>query len=146
MREVKFRFITLTLILSIILALPAFATQNTSDRASEQLRSYFMDARNAGNGEIIITFSVDGTRKMEQIGAKRIVVFNKVGGVWSIVESWSKDDSGMTASNAYYYGNTMYFNGKVGTEYRVDITIFAENSSGSDSRTQTFFVDSNVWI
>ena len=81
MREVKFRFITLTLILSIILALPAFATQNTSDRASEQLRSYFMDARNAGNGEIIITFSVDGTRKMEQIGAKRIVVFNKVGGV-----------------------------------------------------------------
>ena len=112
MREVKFRFITLTLILSIILALPAFATQNTSDRASEQLRSYFMDARNAGNGEIIITFSVDGTRKMEQIGAKRIVVFNKVGGVWSIVESWSKDD----------------------------ITIFAENSSGSDSRTQTFFV------
>ena len=135
MREVKFRFITLTLILSIILA-----TQKTSDRASEQLRSYFMDARNAGNGEIIITFSVDGTRKMEQIGAKRIVVFNKVGGVWSIVESWSKDDSGMTASNAYYYGNTMYFNGKVGTEYRVDITIFAENSSGSDSRTQTFFV------
>lgn len=119
MREVKFRFITLTLILSIILALPAFATQNTSDRASEQLRSYFMDARNAGNGEIIITFSVDGTRKMEQIGAERIVVFNKVGGVWSIVESWSKDDSGMTASNAYYYGNTMYFNGKVGTEYRV---------------------------
>ncbi len=71
MREVKFRFITLTLILSIILALPAFATQNTSDRASEQLRSYFMDARNAGNGEIIITFSVDGTRKMEQIGAKK---------------------------------------------------------------------------
>lgn len=34
----------------------------------------------------------------------------------------------------------IFYSGKSGTEYKIEVTVFAQDSSGSDSRTQTFYV------
>ena len=73
---------------------------------------------------------------MTQIGAERIVIYYRVGGSWVVADSLDKDDTGMSTGNAYYYGNTIYYNGVSGTDYQIEITIFAEDSSGYDSRTK----------
>lgn len=49
-------------------------------------------------------------------------------------------DSGMSTKDDYYFGNELYYTGTPGKEYKVEVTVFAENSSGYDSRTRTFNV------
>ena len=136
MNNRKTRLVSLGLLLILAFSCPVFAESGADLRASEQLRSYSMYATAVGNGRIAITFSVDGNRKMTQIGAERIVIYYRVGGSWVVADSLDKDDTGMSTGNAYYYGNTIYYNGVSGTDYQIEITIFAEDSSGYDSRTK----------
>ena len=44
--------------------------------------SYYINATAAGDGEIAISVSIDGTGKMTRIGAKRIVIYNKINNVF----------------------------------------------------------------
>ena len=50
----------------------------------------------------------------------------------------------MTRSNAFNYGNTIYYEGESRTEYKIFVEVFAEDSSGaSDSRSQVIYVTIN---
>ena len=126
MTKRKIKYFSVLLVVAILLAVPALAYSNIEYRASEQLTSYSMNAKATGNGKIAISFSVDGT--------------GKIGGNWALANSLNQDDAGMISTNSYYHGNTIYYNGISGEKYRIEITIFAEDASGSDSRTQTFYV------
>ena len=136
----KIKFLSCIIAISTLLMVPVSAYSNIVYRASEQLTSYSINVKPIGGGRLAISFSVDGTGKMTRIGAKRIVVHQKVGGTWALANSLDQDDAGMISNNSYYHGNTIYYNGISGEEYRVEVTIFAEDASGSDSRTQTFYV------
>lgn len=136
----KLKFVASIFIIAIYLMVPVFAYDTEPSRASKQIMSYSMDVKSTGNGRIAIIFSVDGTGKMKHIGAERITVYQQVNGIWVYANSIDQNGSGMSANNTYYYGNTIYYNGISGEEYRVEVTIFAEDASGSDSRTQTFYV------
>ena len=60
---------------------------------------------------------------------------------WELAESYDKDDPDMTEYDSPKYGNTVYFYGDPGEEYRIVVTIFAEDQYGdSDSRSRTFTV------
>lgn len=49
-----------------------------------------------------------------------------------------KDDSGMSKKSATSYANTIFFDGVSGTQYRVEVSVFAEDMNGSsDSRSKT---------
>ena len=106
-------------------------------RASDQISSY--DIRvTASSGELKIYFSVFGAGLMNELGCESIYVY-EVGN--SIpVESWDEDDSGMTRKNGGAYSNTIYFDSEKGVEYKVVVTIFAEDDDGRDSRSKTFYV------
>ena len=85
-------------------------------------------------------FSIDGTGEMKNIGAESIIIYYKIGGAWVVGYDLDRYDSGMSTKDDYYFGNELYYTGTPGKEYKVEVTVFAENSSGYDSRTRTFNV------
>lgn len=129
--------IALLLICSIPQPLSAYAAINASD----QISAYGMTALPASGSRIAIQFTITGAYKMAVIGAKAISIYEHHGTYWTYAGGFTQDDDGMTRTNAYNYGNTIYFDGVSGTEYRVYVTLFAEDSAGaSDSRSETFYV------
>lgn len=136
MKKVKF-CISTVLVCALFFAASTFAAA----RASDQIAIYTMDVTATGNGRIAIMFSVTGADFMDQIGAKSIDVYERESTGWEIAVSYDAEDSGMTASNVTKYGNTKYFYGEPSEEYKIVVTIFAEDKYGdSDSRSKTFYV------
>lgn len=134
------KLICLIIAFTCLLSLPVYGT-DIVPYASDQLGAYEVDAVATGGGEIAIEFSVEGTGVMKSIGAEKIRVFEDYGSDgWVLVGSFSKNNSGMTASNKNVYGNTKYFYGNEGSYYKVEVTIFATNAQGTDSRTLTRYV------
>ena len=137
MRKSCSRICALLVALSIVLSVPALA--NTY-RASDQISSHNVEAVATGGGAFEVYFNVYGTGKMTCLGAESIVIREKSGSVWRVVETYDRDDSGMTSSNAFVHAATLYHNGTSGTEYMIEVTLFAENASGYDSRLKVVYV------
>lgn len=132
------RFLGLFLAISMMFSTTATAAM---PRASDQLGAYEVNAVACGSGKLAIAFSVEGTGIMDSIGAEKIKIYEAFGSDgWMLVRSIGTSTSGMTASNKNLYGTTMYYNGISGVEYKVQVTIFATNSKGTDSRTLTRYV------
>lgn len=144
MKKNLIRICVATLVLCTTVAFPTFATAlpDTTSlstlRASEYISRSSIKVSREGNGEFAITFSIYGTGRMTRIGAKSIVISEKVGSRWNEVISYDQYDSGMSRTNATSYANTIYFNGDIGTEYCFKITVFAQDFSGSDTESETF--------
>ena len=130
-------FSSIVLVCALFMAISPFALA----RASSQIDIYSMDATATGNGKIAIMFSVSGAGFMNRLGAESIYIYESGASGWEVADSFDVDDPGMTATNTIKYGNTKYFYGKAGTEYKIVVTIFAEDKNGdSDFRSKTFYV------
>ena len=110
---------------------------SASARASDQIGNYLIKAK-SDDGNIYVNFSVTGTGGMERIGCESIYIYDRSSG--DLVESFDENDTGMSRSNTVRYANMITADCEVGTSYRVEVTIFAEDSSGRDTRSQTFYV------
>ena len=110
--------------------------------ASDQIHAYDSNVVATGNGRIAIQFSVEGIGLMKKRGASKITVYEKYGNDgWMLVDAYTEEDTGMTASGEVSYGTTKYYNGTSGVEYKVSVTIFATDyDGGTDSRTVTNYV------
>ena len=129
--------VSMVIICTLFMAMSPFAAA----RASSQIDIYTMDATAIGGGKIAIMFSVTGTNIMKRLGAESIYVYERDVVGWKIADSFDADDPGMSKYNATKYGNTVYFNGESGKEYKIIVTIFAEDKNGeSDSRSKTFSI------
>ena len=116
------RFCSLILTLSFVLSIVASAAVT---RASPFISDYEINAKACGGGQIAIDFSVFGNARMSRIGALEIIVYQKSGSSWNMKH----------ISDEY---DTIYYDGTVGATYMVEVTIFARNSAGEDTRSQTF--------
>ena len=110
---------------------------SASARASDQIGNYLIKAK-SDDGNIYVNFSVTGTGGMDRIGCESIYIYDRSSG--DLVESFDEYDTGMSRSNTAKYANMITADCKVGTSYRVEVTIFAEDSAGRDTRSQTFYV------
>lgn len=119
-----------------LLTLSAFAAET---RASDQIRSYSMNVY-TDPGVIESEFFITGTGTMDKIGCESIYVWEKVGTRWVLVDEVLEDDDGMSRTNIHAHGEMIYSNGEAGVEYKVVVTLFAEDSRGRDTRTKVFFV------
>ncbi len=119
-----------------VLSVPVLAVES---RASDQINMYSMNATVSG-GSIKVSFEVYGKTKMDKLGCESIKVYEKSGSRWSLVESYDEDDPGMSKSSRSAHINNIYCDMSAGSEYMVAVTIFAENSAGRDTRSDTFFV------
>ena len=136
MKKHRFIIFVCTFCCMLLLAIPTFAAEV---RASDQIKQSSMGV-SASQGTLEIKFSITGKGTMTKIGCESIDVYEIIGTRLSLVESLTEDDSGMSGTNTFSYKNTIYCDGTAGTEYKVVVTVFAENTAGRDSRTETFYV------
>ena len=71
------------------------------------------------------------------------IVVKIAGGLYELEDTivFDENDSGMSKRNVRRFANTVTADCEAGARYRVVVTIFAENSAGRDSRTQTFYLN-----
>lgn len=137
MKKIKSTFLAALVVLCFF-ALPTAVATETEPRASEQITTYATGVYPAGNGELAIEFSISSRGIMSKIGAKEIKIYH--GNRWVFCDTYTQNDDGMCTTNDYAYDNTIVYSGTAGTYYKVVVTVFAENGSGSDSRTETHYV------
>ena len=106
-------------------------------RASDQIVDYNIKVT-PSSGELRIYFHVTGTGMMNELGCESIYVY-EVGDL-TPVESFDEYDTGMSRRNGASQTNSIYFDSEKGVEYKVVVTIFAEDDDGRDSRSKTFYV------
>jgi hypothetical protein len=125
----KFRFIALLLICSILLSGVALGSKL---RSSDQIRPYSVSVTPITGSRLAVAFLIAGTKSVQLVGAKTITVYEKNSSYWVCVGGFTQNNSGMTGSNAFSYGNTIYYNATAGRKYRVTVTLFAQDSSGNE--------------
>ena len=113
----------------------------TSARSSYYLSAYSAWLNPKANGEISVTVDVQATDYMDSIGSKRIQILeSKNNGV-----SWTEYRAflpivypDMLKSNEFlYYDTPVSFTGTPGYTYCAIVTVYAGDSTGSDSREYT---------
>lgn len=129
------KIVAICVVVCMILAFPIFAS---STRASEQLHSYGIDV-NRPSGEVDVTISVSGKVDVTKAGCEIIRIYEKVGSFWVVRDYLREDDPNMYV-NSRIYLHTHTFDANDNAEYRVDVTIFAENAAGRDTRSFTYYV------
>ena len=140
-RSIPKRMISLILALALI-ALFATNAAAMGMRASLLIASHSCYARAGTDGEMDVTFSITGKKIMSTIGAKSIYFYVKNGNTWKFDKLYTQYYTGMSAENKLTHGNTITYQGKAGTEYKIVVTLFVENSEGAtDSRTYTKYVN-----
>lgn len=140
-RSIPKRIISLILALALI-ALFATNAAAMGMRASLLIASHSCSARAGTDGEMDVTFSITGKKIMSTIGAKSIYFYVKNGNTWKFDKLYTQYYTGMSAENKLTHGNTITYQGKAGTEYKIVVTLFVENSEGAtDSRTYTKYVN-----
>ena len=136
MKKVKY-CISMVLVCTLFFATASFAAA----RASAQIDYYNINAIASGGGEIAIRFSITAPNYMRELGAESIYIYERGTFGWDLVEKFDKDDPDMTVTDAIKHGTTIYYNGESGNEYRIIVTVFAEDKNGeSDSRSKTMSV------
>lgn len=127
----------LCLLLSILIV-PANAAES---RASDLISNRSCKVTAAGNGKIAINFTVTTKGVVSRLGAQSMKFYSQNGSSWTFEDSYGQYDSGMSTSNNYTFDNTVYYQGTSGVKYKVVVTLFAANSSGTtDTRNYTLYV------
>lgn len=140
--NIKKRIGIICLILVVLFSLFAIQAGAYTD-ASEYLIQYDgCILSGGGNGKIVIEFSVFGKFNMTEIGASKIVLYEKPSGTttWTYKKTFlPKDYSDMLTSGDSYHSGSVEYDGKVGASYKAVITAYAADSEGSDSKTYTIY-------
>ena len=123
--------ITLFVFFACILAINSFASIQSSAyifRTSAQITAL-------GNGEIEISFSVRGTKKMDDIGAEQIKLYSDSG---ELLETYTlRKYPDIMGHNTVSYIGSVTYSGTSGQKYYAEISVYAADSDGSDSRVIT---------
>lgn len=114
-------------------------TVASTERASDQISLYWMDTI-VTKGAVNIEFSITGKGLSNKLGCESIYLYEKSGSAWIYEDSRTENDPGMSNVNKGNHANTISLKGIAGVEYKVVVTVFAENDAGRDTRTQTFYV------
>lgn len=127
------KIVSFVLIIAVLLSMPAAAFTN---RASDQLGAYSIDISTV-SGAITITVQVFGNGTMNKIGCESIEVYSKDGSRWDTEINWDEDDDYMSSTNIHAYAHTFSIPTIKNVEYLVNVTIFAEDDYGRDTRSKS---------
>ncbi len=127
----------LVIVFAMLMSLPTLAVE---DRASDQIGRH--DIRvTALSGQIGIKASIVGVATMNKVGCQSIYLYERYGTGWLLVDRLRENyDDNMYSTNVAGHMANYYFDSEVGVEYRLEITLFAENDEGRDTVSQTFYV------
>lgn len=127
--------VVLMIVFSMLSSFTAFAAYNPPDSpdASYYIASYSVSLKNAGNGNIKVSFDITGTSVMSSLGASAIKIYKSNGTHVASIYYFQSGRTGMMGSNKIYHSDTELINVGAGSYYAI-ITFYAGNSSGSDSQ------------
>lgn len=132
----RLRILSLALAVVMLLSVPAFAI---GYRASDQLAAHTISI-SADPGEIYIYTSVTGTDTMNKIGCESIEIYRQVGSYWVTDYALDEDDDHMSNTNSISYAYSRTFDSIEGAYYMVEVTVFAEDDEGRDTRSKTVYL------
>lgn len=135
MKKNSIRFFVLCLAALLLFTMPI----NALTRASDYIHDYTIGVYTSGQ-KIYTDFNIDATRKMTKLGASSIKIYEYPYGSENLVNTKTEYSTGMTATNSFSYSNAIAYTGESNTKYKVVVTVFARDASGSDSRTETYYV------
>ena len=131
---------TLALALSCVFSVSAFAaTPETADtRASLYFNSYSATIVPEGGGDITIEAIVKAKKVMSKLSIKKIVVQEKNGSSWTSVKTFTDTTNpSFAVENRMTNAVDVTYSGTKGKEYRAQVTVYAADASGSDTKTFT---------
>lgn len=141
----KKRLISIALVI-LTLSLCASSAFAKTDSVTPMRFSWYLDQYSVGlgaraNHQMSITMSVDGTGMMTKIGVSTVYIEHKINGTWCEFDTlFASDHPAFYQYNTDNYLDTVYFTGTQGVQYRVTITAYARNSSGSDTGKVTSYI------
>lgn len=131
----KTRIIALVLAYMVLLSVGALAIES---RASDQISTYSIVVTPM-SGYINVKASVYGNGLMDKLGCQSIYVYEESGDSWVLIDSDSESASNMCTSDSSRHVANKQYDTEKGKEYKVVVTIFAENNGVRDTKTQAFF-------
>ena len=136
MKKQKFyRAMALCLTLLMVLSTTVFAAES---RASEYLSAFSATAAKTRDGDIAVSCSVTGSKKMDSIGVSRIEIQWYNGSRWTTEEIYTSGDLlDLQASNEMYVSGRLTHTPEESGSYRALVTVYARDANGSDSRVVT---------
>ena len=128
------RIICLVLVFSMIIAIPAYASEQ-SQRASSYFSSFKAYCYTSDSGQLAVYFKVIATDTMDELGASTIKVQRSSNGTnWSTVQTFTKDVyTQMKNTNTVMHATTLYCTKTSGYYYRAYVEFYAKNSAGTGS-------------
>lgn len=130
--------ISVVLILITVFNISALAVYNPPDtpNSSYYISSSYASALSGGSGKLKVHFWVTATGNMSSLGSICIDVYKSNGTYVKSVMYYQTGRSGMLASNVGFHDDTETISVASGKYYAV-VSIYAQNSSGSDQIAQT---------
>lgn len=135
MKTKRFLSVVLSIICVVTLCIPAMAAEV---RASDQIAVYGMKVT-PHSGYFSVYSSVTGAGYVDKLGCESILVYKMVNMEWVLVEIKLEDYPGMSSKDTYHHANSVRCSSERGESYKIVVTIFAENSKGRDTRSETFY-------
>lgn len=126
------RLVSLVVVMALLLAVPTFATEEVTPRASHYISSTCVYLYQVTSTEFEIWFEVFAIGIMNEVGAYSIRVQESLDGrSWYTVKTfYASDTPGMAIQNDIGHAGYVTYTGISGRYYRAYVTLFAENSSG----------------
>lgn len=133
------RLVSLVMVMSMLLALPTFATEEVSPRASHYIMRTCVYLYQNTNREFEVWYEVVAVDLMDELGAYSIVVQESIDGQnWSTVRTfYASDTPSMVRTDAWSHIGYVTYNGTPGRYYRARIILFAANGSGEGHVSDT---------
>ena len=127
-----FRCVGFILAISMLLAVPALATENVTPRANDYIMSTCVYSDQTSGTQFDVWHEVIALGIMDELGAYRIRIQESTdGSSWTTVYTFTSDEvPSMVEQDSHVHVGSVSYTGISGRYYRAKITMFAENSKG----------------
>lgn len=132
------RIVQILLVFAIVVAsLPdVYASGDVTPYASNYLNRYLVTLVSGdSSGEVVLSFSIRGMDKMSLLGVSKVEIYRSNGVHVTTIPG--NTTNGLLGSSVAYHSGMYTYRGAAGASYYAVVTVYASNSSGSDSRIVT---------
>ena len=128
--------LTLLSVVAVVCSCSRVRAATVQPRASAYLSRYIATL-SEGNapGQLNIAFSVTASRVMTKVGVSRIDIYRSNGTYVTSINGSTAN--GLLALSTMHHSGTYTYNGISGVSYYAIVTVYAGDTTGSDTRTVT---------
>lgn len=133
------RLVSLVVVIAMLLAVPAFATEDTTSRASHYIMSTCVYLSKIASIQFNIWYEVIALGIMDEVGAYSIRVQESTDGQnWTTVKTfYASSTPSMAIENDMGHTGYVTHTGRLGYYYRARIVLFARKGNGEGHVSNT---------